>query len=883
MMPARIPGSWWFVAIVMVLAACSSEDTADVDVGTPAVETVAEGLINPLGLAALPDGGLLVAEEGTGEDDESAGASVVTTDGRVGRVVSGLPSSRDSGDLSGAPLVGVSPDGTTAYVAHFNSEGLLTFPIPADGLEPATKADPPLGPEDLGRTMVPLNDVAVVNAFDITFDGDDVPVVTDASGNGLATMNSDAQTVFLHRFGELTDPSQETMKIDAVPTGVTRVEDEYYVTLFGGCPFPAGSGKVVAVGSDRSERTVLDGLDLPIDVALGPDGDIWILEFARFTPDASCFTGEGYEPGTGTLSRLRSDGTLEAVLTGLDFPGAVLPMSDGSLYVTEVFGGRVLHLTWPNDPEDLATPDVETEAGWHFVDVADAVGLDFRHGAFATGLSMDPAAMMGAGLCWIDYDNDGWLDLYLVNSHALGEVEHWAENGGLPRNQLFHNDGGTFTSTTEGSGTDLAMRGNGCVAADFDGDGWNDLFVTADGPNALLRNDRDGSFTEMAVAAGVAAREWNTAAVVGDIDGDGWPDLFVGSYIDLARKIDKPSGAFPQDFLGLGDHLYLNDGLNDGVGDLHFTEITRDAGLDLDERALGALFSDLDGDGDLDLSIANDGQPNRLYRNETAETGGTVLFTDATETAGVGDSGSGMGMAGGDYDADGRFDFIVTNWEAELNAVYRNRSTADEMAFDYMTYRIGVTGLGNNKTAWGVAWGDFDNDTDLDFAIAHGRVPVTDLETDPELVRLYGNMLAEGTPGRFGDWTSIVGLDAVGPLLARGSAVADFDNDGDLDIAVNTIGGDVVLLRNDQPPGSSLTVELTGFHPGAVVTVALADGTTMQREWHAGSSYLAGEDPRFHFGIGAADGAETVTVRWPDGSESVKHDVEGDTVIRFEP
>ena len=403
----------------------------------------------------------------------------------------------------------------------------------------------------------------------------------------------------------------------------------------------------------------------------------------------------------------------------------------------------------------------------------------------------------------------------------------------------------------------------------FDGDGWSDLFVTADGPNALLRNNQDGRFTEMAVAAGVAAPEWNTAAVVGDIDGDGWPDLFVGSYIDLARKIDKPSGAFPQDFLGLGDHLYLND----GEGDFHFTEVTRDAGLDLDERALGALFSDLDGDGDLDLSIANDGQPNRLYRNETAEAGGAVLFTDATETAGVGDSGSGMGMAGGDYDADGRFDFIVTNWEAELNAVYRNRSTTDAMAFDYMTYRIGLTGLGNNKTAWGVAWGDFDNDTDLDFAIAHGRVPVTDLVTDPELVRLYGNMLAEGTPDRFGDWTTIVGLDAVGPLLARGSAVADFDNDGDLDVAVNTIGGDAVLLRNDRPPGRSLTVELTGFHPGAVVTVALADGTTMQREWHAGSSYLAGEDPRFHFGIGDADGAETVTVRWPDGSETVNRDV----------
>ena len=877
-MPARATRSWFALAafMVLVVAACSSGDDAG-DVGAPAVATVAEGLINPLGLAALPDGGLLVAEEGTGEDDNSAGVSVVTTDGRVGRVVSGLPSGRDSGDLSGVPLVGVSPDGSTAYTAHFNSEGLLTFPIPADGLEPATKANPPLGPGDLGRTMVPLNNVAVVNGFDITFDRDEVPVVTDASGNGVATMNGAEQTVFIHRFGELTDTNQESMKIDAVPTGITRVDDEYYVTLFGGCPYPAGSGKVVAVGPERAERTVVDGLNLPIDVALGPDGEIWILEFGRFTADASCFTGEGYEPGTGTLSRLGADGTLEAVLTDLDFPGAVLPMADGSLYVTEVFGGRVLHLTWPESGGADAEPEPDGGEGWRFVDVADSVGLEFRHGAFATGLSMDPAAMMGAGLCWIDYDRDGWLDLYLVNSHAMGEVEHWAEHGGLPRNQLFRNDGGAFSNTSEGSGTDLAMRGNGCVVADFDGDGADDILVTADGPNALLRNNGDGSFTEMAAAAGVAAPEWNSAAVVGDVNGDGWPDLFVGSYIDLARKIDKPSGAFPQDFLGLPDRLYLND----GGDELHFTEVTSEAGLELEERALGALFSDLDADGDLDLSIANDGQPNRLPRNQTPATG-AAHYPEAPDPGGGGDSGWGRGVAGGDYDGDGLFDFIVTNWEAELNAVYRNRSSTEAMAFDYMTYRIGISGLGNNKTAWGVAWGDFDNDTDLDFAIAHGRVPVTDLATDPELVRLYGNLLAEGTSGRFGDWTTIVGLDDVGPLLARGSAVADFDNDGDLDIAVNTIAGDAVLLRNEQPPGRSITVELAGFHPGAVVTVKLDDGTTMQREWHAGSSYLAGEDPRFHFGLGDADQAASVTVRWPDGSETVHRDVAAGTSIRLE-
>jgi hypothetical protein len=874
-------GHLWIIGaigLIGVLSGCSSADDVptDVDVGTPTIETTVEGLINPLGLALLPDGGLLVAEEGTGEDDDSAGVSVITPDGAVGRVVSGLPSSRDSGDLSGVPLVGVSPDGTTAYTAHFNSGSLLTFPIPPGGLQPGTKADPPLGSEDLGRTMLPLLDVSVVNPFDIAFDEDGMPVITDASENGVATTTAQDRTVFTHRFGELTDPGKESMRVDAVPTGIARVENEYYVTLFSGCPYPSGAGKVVAVGTDRAERTVVDGLSLPIDVALGQDGNVWILEFARFLPDASCFTAEGYEPGSGTLSRLRPDGTLESVLTGLEFPGAVLPMPDGSLYVTEVFDGKVLHLTWQDSDDAASLPQPEEEPDWHFRDAAKAVGLDFHHGAFATELSMDPAAMMGAGLCWIDYNKDGWLDLYLVNSYSKDDKAYWDANGGLPSNQLFRNDAGTFTNVSERTSTDMVMRGNGCVAADFNGDSWDDLYVTADGPNALLLNDQGTTFNEVGASAGVASTEWNSAAVVGDLNDDGWPDLFIGSYIDLTRKIDRPSGAFPQDYVGIPDRLFLND----GDGALHFTEVASEAGLGRDERALGALLSDFDRDGDLDLSIANDGQPNRLYRNETEN--GNVLFTDVTDAAGVGDSGSGMGVAGGDYDGDGSFDFIVTNWEAELNALYRNTSTADDITFDYMTYRIGISGLGNNKTAWGVSWGDFDNDTDLDFVIAHGRVPITDVDTDAELVRLYGNLLAQGSPGRFQDWTSVVGLDEVGPRMARGSAVADFDNDGDLDIAINVIAGDMVLLRNTEPSGRSITIALAGFHPGAVATVVLEDGTTMQREWHAGSSYLAGEDPRFHFGIGEADTVASVTIRWPDGSEAENLDVAADSFILFE-
>ncbi len=348
------------------------------------------------------------------------------------------------------------------------------------------------------------------------------------------------------------------------------------------------------------------------------------------------------------------------------------------------------------------------------------------------------------------------------------------------------------------------------------------------------------------------------AATFADVDGDGLPDLFVGTYIDLERKIDKPSGAFPQDYLGVRDHLFLNRG--DGT----FADGTAAAGLEREDRTLGALWSDVDGDGDLDLYVANDGQPNRLYENRP---GGDLgfLLTDVTQTAGVGDSGSGMGIAGGDYDGDGAFDLLVTNWEAELNALYRNQlSETGAATFRYSTFRIGHAGFGDGDTGWGTAWADFDHDTDLDLLIVNGRVPVTDLATDPELVRLYGNLLAEGEPGQLRDWTERTGLTSVGPRLARGSAVADFDNDGDLDVAINQIAGSVTLLRNESPPGNWLIVAPRPAPPGTVATVSLGEGRELVRELHAGSSYLASEDPRLHFGLGEAEEAD-VEVRWPDG------------------
>lgn len=336
--------------------------------GPPQVAVVVDGLLGPIGMVALPDGGLLVAEEGTGSNDFSAGVSLIQADGTVGRLISGLESGRDAGDLSGVPLVALSPDGKTIYVGNFNQRHLWTLPLSPDQQKALTLPATPYTPADLTPAMQPLNNVWVINPYDLTFDTDGLPVVTDASGNGVATMNPDGTTRFIHRFDAIPNPSKEGTTVQAVPTGIERVGDEYYVTLTGGCPYPVGAGQLVAIDDVRGQRTVLGGLNMPIDVAQGPDGTIWVLEFARFTTDASCFDGSGYQVKTGRLSRILADGTLETVLSELNFPGAVLPMPDGSLYITEVFPGRVLRVTFgPAEtsatPSDLPHIEVTTASG----------------------------------------------------------------------------------------------------------------------------------------------------------------------------------------------------------------------------------------------------------------------------------------------------------------------------------------------------------------------------------------------------------------------------------------------------------------------------------------------------------------------------------------
>lgn len=515
--------------------------------------------------------------------------------------------------------------------------------------------------------------------------------------------------------------------------------------------------------------------------------------------------------------------------------------------------------------------------GVAFRDVARERGLDFRHGAFRFGESADPVAMTGGGVCWLDADGDGRLDLFVVDGYAEADRARWRAQGGLPTSRLFRNDGTRFVDVTRESGAGLALRGQGCVAADLDRDGDTDLFVTSAEFPALLWNDGDGTFTEGAEAAGVRDFGWHTGAAVGDVDGNGWPDLLVAGYVDLGAPIEGATVGFPGTYRGRRDRLYLSEGEVDGQ--VRFREVGELAGLEVAgfEYGLGVVLADLDRDGDLDAYLANDTNPNRLYENvpwpggRAADPAGLGFrFEERAGPAGVADPGSGMGVAAADADGDGRLDLFVTNARRQEHAVYRSRPADDRApSFDDVRGALGASFTGS--TGWGLTWADFDLDSDLDLSIVNGGIPLLDLAKDAQPPQLF---LQDG--GRYAP--AALPLPA---LNARGAAAADYDDDGDLDLAVNSVGGRLLLLENGGTTGNWL--EVGGLEPGTEVTAVLPDGRELRRVVLAGSSYLSSEDPRVHFGLGEADRVRTLVIRRPGGAVDRVVDVAANRRLTFDP
>jgi Na+-translocating ferredoxin:NAD+ oxidoreductase RnfD subunit len=564
---------------------------------------------------------------------------------------------------------------------------------------------------------------------------------------------------------------------------------------------------------------------------------------------------------------LRGDGGVRLWLArgeGQDPPIAVAQLASRRYTLTQ--SGSRWSIRGPRTAV-AATPVTRTAfAGFRLTDVADRVGLDFRQGDFRFGVTNDVHSMMGGGLCWLDYNRDGWLDLFVVNSYSYADVAAWTARGGLPRSALFENVHGRFVNVSKSTHADIAIQGNGCVAADLNGDGATDLLVTSTTYNVLLWNNDDGTFTNGTHAAGIDAFGtfgWHAGAAVADVNGDGRLDVFVSGYADVNAP-STSSGGFPLNYKAFPDLLYVNEGF-DARGHARFREVAQQADIERAhvDHSLGAVFTDANGDGRPDLYVTNDLDPNRLYVNMS---GGPLgfHFVDQGRSWGVDDPNAGMGVAAQDYSSDGRPDLFVTNSRGQGHAAFRSRAT-DGFSNAQRTF---ARALGANATGWGASWIDFANSGRLDLIVANGAIPVTSLKKDAGRIQVLRNL-----GGSFADASNAAGLRP-GPLVnGRGLAAADYDNDGRVDVAVNSIGGRLILLRNSGEAGHWLEVALARFAPGALVTAVLPDGSRLVREVQAGSSYLSSEDPRVHFGLGEATEVKELIVRWPGGKVTRARDV----------
>ncbi|HSK76126.1 MAG TPA: CRTAC1 family protein [Thermoanaerobaculia bacterium] len=509
----------------------------------------------------------------------------------------------------------------------------------------------------------------------------------------------------------------------------------------------------------------------------------------------------------------------------------------------------------------LLVPLAVNAEGIRFREVSRAWGIDFRHHHGGSGQRYMVETMVG-GVVMFDFDGDGDEDLFFVDGGKLPGY-----TGEEPRSRLFRNDAGRFTDWTERSGIRVATYGSGGTAGDVDGDGDLDLFVSGFGPDQLFRNNGDGTFTDVTARAGVSDPLWSTSSAFEDVDRDGDLDLYVANYVDFSTANHKFCGdskrnlrgyCHPDVYTGQPHRLYKNRG--DGT----FEDGTRAAGL-ADVAVgpgLGVVWGDVDNDGWPDVYVANDLKPNFLFRNQ-----GNGTFEDLSLLSGtsLGDTGrpeAGMGVDMDDYDGDGLADLVVTNFELETNGLYRNLGGGAFMDARSLA-RIAEPSL--LRLAWGVDFADFDQDGDLDLAVANGHI------NDNAAQFLEGSRYEQRNQvfenlgnGRFREDTA-TGMDAV--RSSRGLATGDLDGDGDLEVVIVDSNAAAEVYENASEGGRWLGVDLavpTGnrFGIGARVEVE-AGGKKQIRDVRTASSYLSQNALTAHFGLGKADPVDRLTVRRP--------------------
>lgn len=511
-----------------------------------------------------------------------------------------------------------------------------------------------------------------------------------------------------------------------------------------------------------------------------------------------------------------------------------------------------------------------------FTDVADQAGLTHPT---CCGRPEKPHLLEsgGSGLALLDYDADGDLDAYVVRAWRLDGAQI-VEKG---TNRLYRNRGdGRFEDVTQAAGVGDDGWGNGVAVGDPDGDGDPDLYVSNFGPDVLYLNRGDGTFDRRPAPEGTDG--WSTGAVFFDADGDGDEDLFVAGYIDVALQevleakptLDWKSAKVmfgPFGLRGLANRYFRNEGA------ARFVEATHEAGLE----DVGLYYSftcvafDMDRDLDLDLFVANDSNPNYLYRNagqgRFEETG---LWSGAALSA-SGASQAGMGVASGDVDGDGLTDLLVTNFAEDTCTLYRNLGRG---LFRDVSAAAGLIEPTTKPLSWGTVLEDFDLDGDVDLFIANGHIyPQADSTPGSGTTYAQRNLLLQNAGGRFTDVTARSGPGLEVVKSSRGVAAGDIDGDGDVDLLVSNVDATPTLLRNDtRRRGTWLMVDA----PRALRVEVVAGGRTFVRDRVRGGSYVSASDSRFHFGLGDAPAAERVTLLWPEGRTTVRERVPTGQVLK---
>jgi hypothetical protein len=526
----------------------------------------------------------------------------------------------------------------------------------------------------------------------------------------------------------------------------------------------------------------------------------------------------------------------------------------------------------------LASQQVSTTSSRQpvaFVDVTKAAGINFS--SFSSPDKKYIVESMGGGVALFDFDGDGRLDIYLVNSYT---VDAALAKRPRPPAALYRNLGnGAFEEVAAKAGVADPGWAMGVAVADYDNDGFDDLYVTCFGPNRLYHNRGNGTFEDVTEKAGVGDPRFSTGAAWGDYNRDGYLDLFVSNYVDfkledlpqfgkgkLCQYRGVPVQCGPRGLPGSGDTLYRNNG--DGT----FTDVSKAAKVDDPSGyyGLGVMWTDFDDDGWLDILVANDATPNYAYRNNHDGT-----FTDMGFTLGFAVNENGieqgsMGISIGDYDRDGRLDVVVTNFSDDYNTIYHKNAdgTFTDVSRMTKTAEASIPYVG-----WGTKFFDYDNDGWLDLFVVNGHVyPQIEGAYPGGMYRQRKLVYRNLRDGTFTEVAQALGAALMEPRASRGAAFGDYDDDGDVDVIVNDLDGPPMLLRNDggSRAGHWISLKLVGTRSnrnavGAKVWLK-AGGLTQVDEVRSGDSYLSHSDWRLHFGLGSTTQVAEVIIRWPNGT-----------------